>query len=147
MARLVLLAPMIPKPGETAGEWWDDTGHAEAIAELLARHGPMRAWGPEAFEEVFLHDVDPEIARRNERFNRAPGAGMFSEPWPLEAWPDVPTRVLAPREDRLFPLPFQRRVAGERLAREVDVMPGGHLPMLARPRELAEHLVRLAPVS
>jgi hypothetical protein len=144
VARLVLLAPMIPKPGETAGEWWDNTGHAEAIAGLLARHGPMRDWGPEAFGEVFLHDVDPEVARENERFSGAPGAGMFSEPWPLAAWPDVPTRVLAPRGDRLFPLPFQRRVARERLGREVDVMPGGHLPMLARPRELAEHLVRLA---
>jgi hypothetical protein len=144
VAQLILLAPMIPKPGETAGEWWDDTGHAEAIADVLARHGPMRDWGPEAFDEVFLHDVDPKVARENERFSGAPGAGMFSEPWPLEAWPDVPTRVLAPSEDRLFPLAFQRRAARERLGLEVDVMPGGHLPMLARPRELAEHLVRLA---
>ncbi len=147
VAQLILLAPMIPKPGETAGEWWDDTGHADAIAGVLARHGPMRGWGPEAFQEVFLHDVDPDVARENERFDGAPGAGMFSEPWPLESWPDLPTRVLAPSEDRLFPLPFQRRVARERLDLEVDVMPGGHLPMLARPRELAEQLVRLAPVS
>jgi hypothetical protein len=144
VAGLILLAPMIPKPGETAGEWWENTGHTQAIAELTARHGPMRDWGPEALEEVFLHDVDPRVARENERFSGAPGAGMFSEPWPLEAWPEVPTRVLAPGEDRLFPLPFQRRVARERLEREVDVMPGGHLPMLARPRELAEHLARLA---
>jgi Alpha/beta hydrolase family len=144
VARLILLAPMIPKPGETAGEWWANTGHAEAIAELLARHGPMRDWGPEAMKEAFLHDVDPEVARANERYNGAPGAGMFTEPWPLEAWPDVITRVLAPRDDRLFPLSFQRRVARERLGIEVDVMPGGHLPMLARPLQLAKRLVRLA---
>jgi hypothetical protein len=145
VAHLVLVAPMIPKPRETAGEWWGNTAHSDAIASLVARHGDMSRWGPEAIEEVFLHDVDPEVARANERYNRAPGAGMFSEPWPLEAWPDVPTRVLAPSEDRLFPLAFQRRVAGERLGVDVDVMPGGHLPMLARPRELAEHLVRLTP--
>jgi pimeloyl-ACP methyl ester carboxylesterase len=147
VAGLILLAPMIPKPGETAGEWWENTGHTEAIAALVARHGAMRDWGTEAIEEVFLHDVDPGVARESERFSGAPGAGMFSEPWPLEAWPEVPTRVLAPGEDRLFPLPFQRRVARERLDREVDVMPGGHLPMLARPGELAEHLVRLARPS
>ncbi len=88
-----------------------DTGHGEAIADLLERHGPMRDWGPEAFSEVFLHDVDPEVAQESERFNRAPGAGIFKEPWPLESWPDVPTCVLVPRDDRLFPLPFQRRVA------------------------------------
>jgi len=144
VAQLVLLAPMIPTPGETAGEWWENTGHAEAIADVLARHGPMSAWGPEAFAEIFLHDVDPEVARASERFSGAPGAGMFDEPWPLEAWPDVPTRVLAPREDRLFPLAFQRRVARERLGLDVDEMPGGHLPMLSRPGELAEHLVEIA---
>ena len=143
VAHLVLLAPMIPKPGETAGEWWMNTGHAEAIASLLRRYGGMSGWRTEAIEEVFLHDVDPEVARANQQYAGAPGPGMFSEPWPLEAWPDVPTRVLAPREDRLFPLAFQRRVARERLGVEVDVMPGGHLPMLARPRQLAEHLVRL----
>jgi hypothetical protein len=143
VAHLVLVGPMIPKPGETAGEWWANTAHAEAIGSLIARHGKMSAWGPEAMEEVFLHDVNPDVARANERHNGAPGAGMFSEPWPLEAWPDVPTRVLAPRADRLFPLSFQRRIARERLGIDVDVMPGGHLPMLSRPHQLAEHLIRL----
>lgn len=144
VAQLVLLAPMIPAPGETAGEWWENTGHAEAIADLGERHGPMREWGQEAFEEVFLHDVDPEVARENERYSGAPGAGMFGEPWPLEAWPDVPTRVLIPREDRLFPIDFQRRLARERLGLEIDEMAGGHVPMLSRPGELAERLVALA---
>jgi len=143
VGQLILLAPMIPAPGETAGDWWENTGHAEAIAELVERHGPMSAWGPEAFEEVFLHDVDPEVARENERFSGAPGAGMFSEPWPLETWPDVPTRVLVPREDRLFPLAFQRRLARERLGLEIDEIPGGHLSMLSHPGELAERLVEL----
>ena len=144
VALLVLLAPMIPRPGETAGEWWENTGHSEAIAELLERHGPMGSWGPDAFEEVFLHDVDPEVARATEHLSGAPGPGMFSEPWPLEGWPDVPTRVLVPTADRLFPREFQRRVARERLGLEIDEMAGGHLPMLSRPRELAERLVELA---
>lgn len=144
VAQLILLAPMIPQPGETAGQWWENTAHSEAIASLIARYGEMSHWGQEAIAEVFLHDVDPEVAGANEHYSGAPGAGMFGEPWPLRTWPDVPTRVLAPQEDRLFPLSFQRRVARERLGVDVDVMPGGHLPMLARPRELAEQLVRLA---
>ena len=144
VARLILLAPMIPAPGETAGEWWENTGHPETIADVLERHGPMSTWGPDAFEEAFLHDVDPEVARENERFNGPPGAGMFREPWPLERWPEVPTRVLAPREDRLVPLVFQQQVARERLGIEVDEIAGGHLPMLSRPGELAERLVDLA---
>ena len=144
VARLILLAPMIPAPGETAGQWWENTRHAEAIGDLLERHGPMTGWGAEAFAEVFLHDVDPHVAEEANRFNGAPGAGMFKEPWPLERWPEVSTRVLVPRDDRLFPLAFQRRVARERLKLEVDEIAGGHLPMLSRPRELAERLVELS---
>jgi pimeloyl-ACP methyl ester carboxylesterase len=143
VAQLILLAPMIPKPGETAREWWANTGHEQAIAEVLGRHGPMRTWGPEAVAEVFLHDVDPAVARENQRYQGAPGEGMFAEPWPLDAWPEVPTRVLIPTGDRLFPRDFQRRVAGERLGLEIDEMAGGHLPMLSRPRELAGRLVEL----
>ncbi len=142
--QLILLAPMIPRPGETAGEWWENTGHGQAVAELLERHGPMGSWGPDAIAEVFLHDVDPEVALANERFSGAPGAGMFGEPWPLPAWPEVATRVLVPSGDRLFPPAFQRRVAQERLGLEIDEMRGGHLPMLSRPVELAQRLDELA---
>lgn len=144
VSELVLVAPMIPAPGETAGDWWTAVKHAEAIAPLTQRLGPMSAWGPEALAEVFLHDVPADIASAAERFNGIPGPGMFREPWPLSAWPQVATRVLAPRDDRLFPLAFQRRVARERLGLHVEEMPGGHVPMLARPRALAD---RLAAIS
>ncbi len=140
VAELVLVAPMIPAPGETAGDWWAAVRHDEAIAPLIQRLGRMSMWGPEELAEVFLHDVPAGIASAAERFVGAPGPGMFSEPWPLSAWPEVPTRVLAPREDRLFPLAFQRHVARERLGLPVEEMPGGHVPMLARPGELADRL-------
>jgi hypothetical protein len=147
VAELVLVAPMIPTPGETAGEWWSAVGHDKAIAPLVERLGPMSSWGPQELAEVFLHDVPAEIAQASEQFSRAPGPGMFREPWPLSGWPDVPTRVLAPRGDRLFPLAFRQRVTRERLGLPIHELPGGHVPMLARPGELAVQLAtrRLPP--
>jgi pimeloyl-ACP methyl ester carboxylesterase len=56
----------------------------------------------------------------------------------------VPTRFVQGRDDRLFPLAFQRRVARERLGIEVDEVPGGHLVALSRPVELVDALVALA---
>jgi pimeloyl-ACP methyl ester carboxylesterase len=53
----------------------------------------------------------------------------------------VPTRVLAGRDDRFFPLEFQRQVARDRLRREVDVVSGGHLVALAHPAELTDQLI------
>jgi pimeloyl-ACP methyl ester carboxylesterase len=143
--RLILLAPMIPSPGEAAGDWWKDTRHEEAIAPLIERHGAPSDWGEEAMAEVFYHDVDEATLAANAEYEGVPAPGLFAEPLPLEEWPDVPTTVLAGRDDRLFPLAFQRRVARERLGiEEVAEIDGGHLPMLARPRELAARLVALA---
>jgi pimeloyl-ACP methyl ester carboxylesterase len=90
---------------------------------------------------TFYHDVPAELtaeALRRERDH--PGARAGREPWPREAWPDVPTRVLGCRDDRLFPPAFMRRVARERLGIEPDEVPGGHCVALARPRELAAKL-------
>jgi pimeloyl-ACP methyl ester carboxylesterase len=52
----------------------------------------------------------------------------------------VPTRFLQGRDDRMFPLEFQRCVVGARLGIAVDEMPGGHLSALSQPVELARRL-------
>jgi pimeloyl-ACP methyl ester carboxylesterase len=64
----------------------------------------------------------------------------MGEPSPLTSWPAVPTRVLICRDDRLFPAPYLRRVARQRLGITPDEIDGGHTPALSRPAELAERL-------
>jgi pimeloyl-ACP methyl ester carboxylesterase len=138
---------MIPAPGETAGEWGEATGQEEAIADLRERFGPPDEWDEAAVDHVFFHDVAPAVKAASSEYEGAACPGMFGEPWPLERWPDVPTRVLAPRGDRLFPLAFQRRVARERLGLEAEEIEGGHLPYLSRPAELARRLVAITPTA
>ncbi|MFB6630207.1 alpha/beta fold hydrolase [Streptomyces sp. NPDC056362] len=67
-------------------------------------------------------------------------------PWPLERWPSLPCRALIGRDDRLFPEGWSRRVAGDRLGVEADVMDGGHCLPLSRPVELADRLERYAAI-
>jgi pimeloyl-ACP methyl ester carboxylesterase len=137
---LVLLNAMVPAPGETPGDWWANTGQGQASAELAAREG-RPSGGP--FDPVveFFHDVPPEVTAAVFARGEADQSGTpFEKPWPLEAWPDVPTRFLQGRDDRFFPLEFQRRVVRQRLGIPVDEMPGGHLVALSRPRELADRL-------
>ncbi len=137
---LVMLNAMVPAPGETGEAWWDNTGHKRAMTEQAAREG--RTLGAEFDPEaLFFHDVPPELTA--EAFSQPePGQSdtPLKEPWPLAAWPDTPTVFLQGRDDRFFPLEFQRRVVSERLGIEVDEMPGGHLLSLSRPRELAQRL-------
>jgi pimeloyl-ACP methyl ester carboxylesterase len=65
----------------------------------------------------------------------------FEDPWPLPRWPDVPTRCVIGRRDRLFPADFQRRVIRERLGIVPDDIDAGHLPALSRPEELTRLLI------
>ncbi len=137
---LVMLNVMVPSPGESAGEWWANTGHAKARAEQAARDGRNLA-ADEDLMDAFFHDVPPEVvaeawARGEPRQSGSP----LEEPWPLPGWPDVRTRFLQGRDDRFFPVEFQRRVVRERLGITPDEMAGGHLVALARPKELADRL-------
>jgi pimeloyl-ACP methyl ester carboxylesterase len=137
---LVLLNAMIPRPGETGAEWWSNTGQQEAMHAHLAALGLP----PEAADDdatVYFHDVPPQV--RDEAFGRGEPEQSWTpmtQAWPLDAWPDVPTRVLVGRDDRLFPADFQRRIARERLAIAADEIAGGHLVALSRPAELVDSL-------
>jgi hypothetical protein len=137
---LVMLAAMTPKPGESAGEWWSATGHGQAERELKQSFG-LPADSP--YDQVFrfLHDVPEDVLADVLADGEIVQSGTpFEKPWPLTAWPDVPTRFLLCQGDRMFPAEFQRRLVKQRLGITPDEMPGGHLPALARPLELVERL-------
>lgn len=136
---LVLVAAMVPAPGETGGDWWANTGQEEA-ARAYAEQLGLPTGGEFDPLVTFLHDVPPEVVAEGEEHEREQSDAPFRDPWPLPAWPDVPTRFLLCRQDRLFPAEFQRRVVRERLGITPDEMDCGHLPALARPEELVERL-------
>jgi hypothetical protein len=70
----------------------------------------------------------------------------MNAPWPLDEWPDVPTRFVLCNQDRFFPAEFLRRLARERLGIVPDELAAGHCVALSRPRELADLLAGYATV-
>ena len=120
---IVLVAGMIPAPGESFNDWWTNTGYEDS-----------------GYEDVFYHDVPARLEAEAEARGGAQGETVLSEPWPLESWPEVPTKYLLCRDDRMFTAEWARRHARERLGIEADEIDGGHYIALARPRELAERL-------
>ena len=135
---MVLVNAMIPLPGETGGDWWTVTGQRDARVAYWQREGI--AGDPDDDAVMYFHDVPADVTAVAMSQEFAQSGRPFEEPWPLAAWPDVPTRVLAGRDDRVFPAEFQRRIAMKRLGLVPDVIPGGHLVALSRPRELADRL-------
>ena len=129
---LVLLNAMVPKPGETGDEWWTATGWKKEVGEIDT-------------DDAFFHDVPEDVKAAALEEEPPQSWTPFEEPWPLDSWPDVPTRFVQGRDDRFFPLAFQRRVVRERLGIDVEEVPGGHLAALSRPVELVDALLRAAP--
>jgi pimeloyl-ACP methyl ester carboxylesterase len=124
---IVLVAAMVPLPGESAEEMFRVTGWQPSGDDSSTR-------------AIFYHDVPDDLAEeamsRGRRQSDTPG----SEPWPLAAWPDIPTRFIVCRNDRFFPARWLRGVVRDRLGIEPDEIDSGHCPALSRPVELA-HLL------
>lgn len=150
---LVLLAAMVPLPGEAPVEWWAATRHPDeqvrwagraaqnAGADTAGKPVPESAV-PGSAADPFFQDLPPELAAEAAVRWRRQSETPASRPWPMAAWPAVATRFLLCRQDRLFPAPFLRTVVTERLGAAPDEMEGGHFPMLSRPAELADRLER-----
>jgi pimeloyl-ACP methyl ester carboxylesterase len=92
--------------------------------------------------EAFFHDVPADVVGQAMSMGAQPARfdTLFSQPWPLAAWPSIPTLFIQSREDRFFPLEFQRQVVTERLGIPLEEMLGGHLVALSRPEEVADRL-------
>jgi pimeloyl-ACP methyl ester carboxylesterase len=123
---LVLVAGMVPLPGERGEDWPANTGYPGPTAE-----GEV---------EIFYNDVPRDVVERVTARSRGQADAVGRDPWPLERWPEVPTRYLLCLDDRMFPAEWMRGVVRERLGIEPDEIASGHCPALSRPRELADRL-------
>jgi pimeloyl-ACP methyl ester carboxylesterase len=128
---LVLVAGMIPAPGERPEDWVANTGLMDAKREQPGSDDPY---------ELFYHDVPRPLAEEAMSKGRRQSAAPGLAPWPLTAWPDVPTRFVLCTEDRVFPADFFRRLVDERLGIVPDEIEAGHCVALSRPKELADIL-------
>lgn len=133
VTQLALVAPMIPASGESVDAWWSTTKDIYGW-EMAEAFDPVRTF----FHDVPQETVDEALSRGEPR----QGEAACAQPWPLAEWPDdIPTRAIVGRDDRLFPYAFARAIAQDRLGVEPAAIDSGHLPALAKPRELVEWLV------
>jgi pimeloyl-ACP methyl ester carboxylesterase len=116
------------------------------VREQAARDGGKT--GNEDPYVSFYHDVPRRRAEEAMSKEQAhPSEASMSSPWPLDAWPNVPTKFVLCTEDRFFPPDFFRRLVAERLNISPDEIASGHCVALSRPRELADILAGYAARS
>jgi pimeloyl-ACP methyl ester carboxylesterase len=136
---LVLLAGMIPAPAESPAQWWASTGYRQAAAEQARLDGGTTGHDDPLIS--FYNGVPRPLAEQAlRRGGRGESSVVWDTPWPLDAWPDVPTKVILCRDDRFFPADFMRQLARQRLGIAPDEVPGCHCAALSHPGELADLL-------
>ena len=133
VAALVLVAGMIPAPGEAPGDWPANTGFDQVMRLQAQRY---------AGQDLIYHDVPAALAEQARSRSRVQSDTPGHAPWPLGAWPAVPTRFVLCTQDRFFPPDFMRRVVADRLGIVPDEIAAGHAVALSRPRELASLLAQ-----
>jgi len=138
VGKLIFVNAMVPVPGETAGDWWGNTGATRARIVAAERGG----YGTEFdLQTYFLHDLPEGVLRSGPAHQRDEAEIVFRQPCNFRRWPQIPMRVIASADDRFFPLEFQRRIARSRLKTDVHVIRGGHLVALSNPEGLVEQFV------
>jgi len=62
---VVFVNAMIPQPGETPGEWWDNVGSEQARTAMAVREGYDTEFDLTTY---FMHDVPQDLAGLDDRF-------------------------------------------------------------------------------
>jgi pimeloyl-ACP methyl ester carboxylesterase len=137
-AALVLVAGMIPAPGEPPNDWWGNTGYSAASDAHAQQEGYADQKGDPFV--AFYNGVPRELAEQAMGKERRQSDGWMAAPWPLDSWPEVPTKFVLCRDDRFLPPDFLRGLAKDRLGITPDEIDGGHCAALSHPRQLADVL-------
>jgi len=147
VAHLVFLCAIVPEPGRTLSEILRGDDHSAGrgwTGPPVVHDDGSASWEPDAAVDAFYHDCPDDLARWAASRLRRQVWTTTREPCPLEHWPDVLSSYILCTEDKPIAPVWARRVARERLGVEAIELPGGHSPMLSRPRHLAEVLAQLA---
>jgi pimeloyl-ACP methyl ester carboxylesterase len=146
---IVYLAALLRRPGRSCADdradGFNDDISPPGFGEDLLRDAQRLTYWPsaEAAGRVLYHDCsEAEIAWAFAQLRHQ--KGYWTDRTAQTGWPSVPAISIVCAEDRAVNPHWSRRMARTWLGVEPIEFPGGHTPHLARPRELAALLDRLA---
>ena len=137
---LVFVNAMIPKPGETAGEWWSATGATEAREKAAARRGYAKEFDMTTY---FLHDVPHSVLRTGPEEVREEAHTHSASPAALSTGPTSPFMFWR-EEMTAFSRSNFNDVSRVKVWKRVDQVPGGHLVALSNAEGLTARFLAYA---
>ncbi len=146
---LVYLAALLRRPGKSCADdrsdGFNDDISPPGFSEDLRRDAEGLTYWPsaEAAAPILYPDCTAaDVAWAFPRLRHQ--KGYWTDRAPQAGWPPVPVASIVCSEDRAINPPWSRRMTRAWLGVEPVALAGGHTPHVARPRDLAALLDRLA---
>ena len=147
VARLVYLAALLPRDGESAGSLMENNEDQSVISGFqFAADGHSFRMDPMLSPGIFYNHCDPSVAAAaSARLSPQPIA-VLAEPVRLtaERFGRIPKSYIATTDDHAVQYPFQRWMADRDLDLEVTTMDTGHSPFYSEPDALTALLIEQA---
>jgi pimeloyl-ACP methyl ester carboxylesterase len=144
---LVFLCGLLPEPGKSVTDRYttEEVFMPGFAGNTVTLEDGSSTWpDPEATRRCLYHDCSEEDSAWIFARLRPQAAAPRTEPWPLDAIPDVERTSILCRDERSIRPDWSRRMSRELLGVEAVELGGSHSPFVSRPRELADVLLRLA---
>lgn len=145
VARLVFLSALLPLPGSSFFE----QNEREAIllpgyqAGIEVNEAGCRYWADRDLcaRTMYAGCAPADVEWAFERL-RPQASTMYTEPTPLEAWPDLPIADIRGDRDQLVSPAWAARAVPDRLGVDSKVIGGaGHSSLISHPRAVADLLL------
>ena len=99
VGKLIFVNAMLPVPGETAGDWWENTCAIRARIAAAESAGYRTEFDLQTY---LLHDLPEGSYGQDRRTSANEAEFVFSQPCNFRRWPQIPVRVIASADDRFF---------------------------------------------
>src|ERR1700733_2251495 len=141
---LVYVAAFAPDKGESSGSLGKPYGATPGVTELRPLGDGFLVLTPKGVSEDFAPDLttgerDILLATQTPTQGAALGTEISTA-----AWRTKPSWFVIASNDRMIS-PDQERVTAKRMDAKTLTLPTSHVPMLSRPKEVADFIIQAAP--
>jgi pimeloyl-ACP methyl ester carboxylesterase len=140
---LVYVAAFAPSPGQSTADSGKGFAPSPGLANPQVDASGFLTLSPETVREHFAQDVSAEQANLIAVTQGAVRGANFEQRVTAAAWQTKPSWYIVAQHDHMIQPDLERAIAKKLNARTTE-LPTGHVPMLSRPRDVADVIVAAA---
>lgn len=145
VSALVFVAAFAPSKNQSTNETQKDFPKPEWLGAVNIDSGGFVTLKPETVANFFAQDLPAAQTSVMAATQGAPAAKCFDEKITETAWSGKPSWYIVAANDRMIPPDLQRFFA-KKINAKTTVLPTSHVPMLSKPKEVADVILAAAGV-